>query len=278
MVSVIKRSGDREGFDPDKVKSSLLRSGAEKKVVDEVVKKVKARVYDGITTARLYRLAYRLLREYDRCSAKRFCLKEAIMRLGPTGYPFERYVARVLDELGYETEINLLLKGVKVVHEVDVCAEKDGLRYMIECKYRNMPGYTTGLKEALYTRARFCDLLEGGNKFSNPWIFCNTKITGTAIRYGEHLGMKFTSWGYPSGKNLQDMIECQSMYPVTILKSVTQKMKCELAKKDIIFAYDLLDLDKKQLSKAVGKPIEKIRPVVRELDELLGMKKGQKCR
>ena len=43
---------------------------------------------------------------------------------------------------------------------------------MIECKYHSSHGVYTGLKEALYTHARFLDLHP---KFEGEIIFCNTK-------------------------------------------------------------------------------------------------------
>ena len=54
------------------------------------------------------------------------------------------------------------MKGKCASHEIDVIADKgDSLRYMIECKYHNSQGIYTGLKEALYTHARFLDLNNG---------------------------------------------------------------------------------------------------------------------
>jgi hypothetical protein len=268
MVWVVKRSGEREDFDRGKVEHALRRSGASESLAKDVAFEVEKKAFDGITTQSLYKLAYDLLGRHDRGSATRFGLKAAIMRLGPTGYPFERYVGRLLKVHGYDTRINAILNGVCVEHEVDVVAVKDGMNYMVECKYHNQQGYSTGLKEALYTQARFQDLVEAGNDFSVPWIFCNTKITNTAIDYGRNRGMRFTSWGYPRGESLQDLIECESLYPITIFGTLTEDMRNRLLKGDIVFARDLRGMTPKALSNAVGKPMEKIRGLIEELDSI----------
>ena len=54
-----------------------------------------------------------------------------------------------------------ILRGHCVSHEIDIVASKQEKQYMIECKYHNMPGIYTCLKEVLYTYARFLDLVEG---------------------------------------------------------------------------------------------------------------------
>ncbi len=57
--------------------------------------------------------------------------------------------------------------------------EKDGKKYMIECKFHNR-GIKTHIKVAMYTHARFLDLKE---YFDAAWLICNTKCTSKAIRY-----------------------------------------------------------------------------------------------
>ena len=47
------------------------------------------------------------------------------MKLGPTGYPFEDFIAKLLQADGYETKVRQILKGECITHEIDVIAEKN---------------------------------------------------------------------------------------------------------------------------------------------------------
>src|SRR3972149_4640100 len=88
----------------------------------------------------------------------RYSIKKAISDLGPSGYPFERYFARVLEAYGYSSELNLIVEGHCVSHEVDILARKGGGLYVIECKYHNDGGKPTDVKTALYVHSRFMDI------------------------------------------------------------------------------------------------------------------------
>jgi len=190
------------------------------------------------------------------------------MRLGPTGYPFEKYIARVLAEHGYATSTNQMLAGCDVNHELDVVAEKDGKVYMVECKYHNQFGYASGLKEAMYTHARYLDLVDAGNDFECAWLATNTKITSEAIAYGLGKGMRFTAWGYPADENLQRLIEGEYMYPVTILRRVEDDIKDRLIDNGFITIMDLIEATPEVLSKSCRISSKKVRRLKAELDEI----------
>jgi hypothetical protein len=268
MVFVRKHSGELEEFKREKVKFALLRSGASEENAEDISQKVLASIHDGIHTSKVYSLAYNLLQRHDNPSAARFGLKAAIMRLGPTGFPFEKYVARVLDEQGYKTSTNNRMDGKFVTHEVDIVAERDGLRYMIECKYHNQPGFSSGLKESLYTWARFDDLVGGGNKLDNAWIITNTKITSEAVKYADGKGMLTTSWGYPEKGNLQDMIEGECMYPITLLRNVSNNIKESLSKRNIMLVKDILKMTPEEISNITRIKRKRLEPLIRELHAL----------
>lgn len=73
----------------------------------------------------------------------RYRLKEAIMRMGPAGFPFETYIGQILGHFGYTTKsIRTEIIGRCVKHEVDLILEsiQDGKKWPVECKYHNMPG------------------------------------------------------------------------------------------------------------------------------------------
>ncbi len=268
MVWVIKHSGEKERFDTKKVRYALIRSGASDELAKKIADQVKEEIYDGIPTSSVYKLAYEHLNTHDITSAHRFGLKLALMRLGPTGYPFEKYIARILSEHGFSTQTNLILAGCNVDHEIDVVAQKGDQTYMVECKYHNQFGFASGLKEAMYTYARFLDLVEAGNDFTHPWLITNTKVTLDAIAYGEGKGMKLTAWGYPERQNLQRLVEGEAMYPVTILKRVADDIKDRLINNGFITIKDLMETSPTILAKACNISPKKARKLQAELTEI----------
>ncbi|MGS0527278.1 hypothetical protein ACU8V7_21050 [Zobellia nedashkovskayae] len=44
--------------------------------------------------------------------------------MGPTGFPFERFIGALLTYSGYETKVGIVMDGICVTHEIDVVAEK----------------------------------------------------------------------------------------------------------------------------------------------------------
>ncbi|VVB54953.1 Uncharacterised protein [uncultured archaeon] len=265
MVYVTKHSGEREEFDPQKVEYALLRSGADKTLAQYITEEVKRRLYDGIKTGEIYAIAFELLSKSDTHTAARFGLKQAIMRLGPSGYTFEKFMSRVLAEYGYKTKINQTIPGRCALHEVDIVAENGKMKYMIECKYHNTQGMDTGLKEALYSFARFEDLRDAGNDFTAPWIICNTKVTTEAVKYAECKGMRVTSWGYPPQGSLQELIDGKSLYPLTMLATLTEDEKNKLANSGEVLLQDLISMDARKLAEITGVPEGKLKPLEEEI-------------
>src|SRR5690606_27233333 len=115
---IIKASGERHVFSEDKLRVSLLRSGAPMSTVNNIIEAVISKLYDGITTAEIYRLAFSMLKKKGKGTAAKYKLKNALMELGPTGFPFEQFIARVFQQMGFETQTGKLLEGKCVFHEV----------------------------------------------------------------------------------------------------------------------------------------------------------------
>lgn len=271
MAYVTKRDGRKEEFDRSKIIRTCLRAGASQEVAEKVVEEIKRRIYDGISTDKILKMVLELLKKHAYTRASRYDLKMALLRLGPAGYEFEKFVARLLREYGYSTETNVYVEGMCVTHEIDVIAEKNGERYMIECKFHNIPGIYTGLKEVMYTYARFLDVTDGYKngkndvEFSNAWIFTNTKFSWDAKRFGECKGMMLTGWRYPEGKSIENMLEKKNLYPITVLESVGE-VKDALINASYIFCRDLLKADTKDLLKIADlRTIEKIRSEARDV-------------
>jgi len=245
---VTKASGEKEEFDVEKVRRTCLRAGASKQLADKIAKEVEAKAYDGITTRKILHLALKLLEEEPE-AAMRYGLKRAIMALGPAGFPFEEFMAEVLQNYGYETKVGEIIKGKCVPHEIDITAEKEGVRYLVECKYHNAPGILTDLKVMMYTYARLLDL---GKKFNQAWLICNTKCTSEARQFARCVGVKVTSWRYPKGGSLEEMVETKRLYPITILRSVTGPIRERLFQAKVMLARNLLDHELEDLQRTTG--------------------------
>ena len=115
---------------------------------------------------------------------------------------------------------------------------------MIECKYHNFPGIYTGLKESLYTHARFLDLSE---VFNSEMLVCNTKVSDDVITYAKCIGQKLLCWRYPRDKGLENMIEEKGLYPITILGLRSKELE-SFSQNNIMLAKDLLTSNISQLS------------------------------
>ncbi len=262
---VIKESGKKERFMPEKIKRSLLKAGSSNQMADEVLKDVKSKLYDGITTRIILQYALALLKKQDPATGARYDLKRAIMNLGPTGFPFEQYFAEILRHNGYAVHVGKIIPGKLISHEVDVWARKDSKNYLVECKYHNEQGTYTDIKVALYIHSRFLDLQK---KFDIPWLATNTKFSDKVVKYAKGVGMKLTSWQYPKGESLSELIVAQKLYPTTILKSVDENTKGKLSKANIMLVLHLIDKDVRKLSKKTGIPESTMGRIVQESKEI----------
>lgn len=236
MIKVLKASGEQEPFSEEKVAASLQRAGAEKDLIKKILTHIKEELYDGIPTKKIYTHVFDLLRKEKSPLASKYNLKQAIMELGPTGYPFEKFVAGVLSVYGYKVEVGKIVEGKCTNHEIDIVAEKDGKRSMIECKYHNRPGTKSAIKTALYVYARFLDVQD---HFDQGWLVTNTKITAQARDYARCVGLQLISWNYPPEGSLRFLIEKSGLHPITALEILDRGEKRRLLERGIIFQKDL---------------------------------------
>lgn len=239
MISVIKANGIAEPFNESKVVSSIKRAHIPPQLEGDVLKRVKAKLYNNIPTSEIYGTIMDSLgssqQPYTKAS---YSLKQSLMMLGPTGYPFEDYVGKILESRGYKTVVRQVLRGKCVSHEIDVIAEKNGKRSMIEAKFHNNPGTRSDVHVALYTHARFLDLKDK-YEFDDAWIVTNTKTTTDAVAYAECIGMKTLSWSYPLEGSLRELIESAELHPVTMLTSLSSAHKLKLLQHHIVLCRDL---------------------------------------
>lgn len=228
MVNVTKASGHIEPFSEKKVKSSISRAGIPKQEEQRILNHVKEKIYDGIKTSEIYHHITEFLETHVTPHAKaKYSLKRAIMELGPTGYPFEDFVAEILKTQGYSTTVRNILIGQCITHEIDVIAQKDlpvTEKIMVEAKFHNLPGTRTNVHVSLYTKARFDDIKEK-NGLNQAWIVTNTKATTDAIDYSLCNNIKIITWSFPQQGSLRELIEASGLSPITALTTLSNNQK-----------------------------------------------------
>jgi hypothetical protein len=273
-IAVIKSSGRQEEFLVEKLAESLVRSGAVPEVALDIARQVERQISPASHTKAIFRLAKRMLRKHNAVSGMKYSLKNALSALGPSGYPFEKYVARMLKVYGYEVEVDKILEGYCVSHEVDVYGRKENEHCVIECKYHSNGGNPTDVKVALYIHARFEDIRKAFAANSDKgahlrgWLVTNTRCTTDAIKYAECAGLKIVSWRYPAKESLENIIEEKRLYPVTLLPSARKKALESLFKNDIILAQEIADMDERTFLRKSGLDPESARLIKKEADAL----------
>ncbi|MFU8842671.1 MAG: restriction endonuclease [Bacteroidales bacterium] len=272
-VLITKRSGDKVPFEKEKLVASLEQAGAGVEDIRQIAAMVLRRITEGMSTRKVYQMAYAMLRKKSQKAAGKYRLKKAIFELGPTGYPFERFVAELLRYQGYEVEVGKIVQGHCVQHEVDVIACRDNRKYMIECKFHSDPGKKSDVKVSLYIQSRFWDVEKqwkkqpgNANQFHQGWIVTNTRFTDDAMQFGKCAGLHLISWDYPEQGSLKDRIDISGFYPVTVLDSLKKNEKENLLAHDIVICRQL---NREALLKA-GIPQNRIDKVLKEAAEIIG--------
>lgn len=272
-VWVIKSTGERERFSLKKLRRSLTRSGADDETIKRIVDHIVPELHNGMRTAQIYKHAYDILKKNKYPVAIRYSLRKAVMELGPSGFPFEKFVAEVLRGKGFTARTGVILPGFCVSHEVDVLMEKDDRHIFAECKFHNQQGIKTDVKVALYVHARFLDLQRGHDekelalpKVHEGWLITNTKLTSDAIQYANCAGLTVIGWDYPEEGNLQDLILETGVHPLTFLSTLSQTDKNNLLEQGIVMCRDLKNSPAPL--KSIGFSDEQIKNVVAEVNQV----------
>lgn len=246
-IDIIKSSGEKAKFSLDKLRNSLKHSGAGHNLVEEILEKVYDELYEGISTNEIYNRAYALLKKKKSVFASKYKLKKAIYELGPTGFPFERFVGAILEYSGYSTKIDVLMDGKCVVHEIDVVAEKNGKMTIIECKFHGEEGRNCNVKIPLYIYSRYRDVESHWKTktretkiLDKGWVVTNTRFTKDAVKYGKCAGLYLLSWDHPSNDGLKDRIDRLGLYPITVSTLLTNREKQFLLSRDVVLCRQLL--------------------------------------
>jgi len=246
---VLKENGEKERFDRTKVKKAIRRSGLSPKECDEILHQLSQYTYNGISTKAIYHMVYDLIEQMRPEVSHKYNLKRALQRIGPAGYEFEDFVGTLLSLEGYDTKLRQTIEGGCLNHEIDVVAKKQNKRYMIECKFRNQPGYKCRIQTALYVYARFLDLKEGTKfgtceKYYRPWLITNAKFSQDVITYADYKEMDLLGWKYPFKNSLEVRIDRSKCYPVSVIKMGDRTLR-QLLKKKIVTVFDLPETPEK---------------------------------
>jgi hypothetical protein len=272
-MKIVKHSGAIVDFNPEKLKNSLLKSGADKFVVEDILQTIKTQLYEGINTKQIYKMAFALLKKKANFHAARYNLREAIRLLGPAGFFFEKYIARLFDSEHYETMTNLTLQGKCVTHEIDVLTRKNNQIAMVECKYHVGRDAASDVKVPMYILSRFNDLQErqhaifdGKNKISKCWIITNNRFTADAVTFAKCSGLNLLSWDYPSTNNLKTKIDNSYLYPVTCLTTLSLSEKDKLLILDVILVKELINNSDSLIK--IGLSTNRVKNVLKEASDL----------
>jgi hypothetical protein len=272
-MKVTKHSGMTADFDIEKLKRSLQRSGADGNAVENVLGQIQNQLYDGITTKKIYKLAGNLLKRIQASHAARYNLRSALQLLGPAGFFFEKFVARLFEHEGYETLINLNLDGRCVSHEVDVVIQKDQAIAMIECKFHQSNANNSDVKVPMYILSRFNDLktnthgLFSQNQLIDRCLIAtNNRFTTDAISFASCSGLELLGWDYPPNEGLKSKIDRKALYPITCLTTVSGIEKEKLLILETILVKELLE-NPSRLSQ-IGISPQRQKNIIREATSL----------
>jgi hypothetical protein len=270
---VTKASGDPEVFSFDKLERSLRNAGASQQNINHILAEIERWIFHGITTKMIYRKAFSLLQKQHLPSSIRYKLKSAILELGPSGYPFERFIGQLMKARGFSTQVGIVVDGSCVTHEMDVIATKDQTQLLMECKYSKDQGKHVSVQVPLYVRSRVNDIVQlrkSQPQFQNlnfeAWVVTNTRFSPDSIQYGTCSGLHLLGWDYPAGNGLKEMIEQLHIYPITVLSQLSMAEKQWLLEKEVVSCSQLLE--QKEWLDALPLNPRKKKAILRELAEL----------
>ena len=272
-MKIVKHSGDIVDFNPEKLKISLLKSGANSDVVNDILKSIRKELYEGIPTKKIYKMAFALLKKEANAHAARYNLRSALQLLGPSGFFFEKYIARIFQAEHFETKLNLTLQGKCVSHEIDVLIKKNNLISMVECKFHAGREAVSDVKVPMYILSRFNDLKEKEysifskkDTISKCWIVTNNRFTSDAIAFAKCSGLNLLSWNYPELNNLKTKNDFDYLYPVTCLTTLSLGEKDKLLILDVLLVKEIVN--NSECLEKIGLSPNRIKNVLKEASEL----------
>lgn len=247
QITVIKSDGARVFYDRGKLIAALKNSGVDENRSGEIALQVEKQIYDGITARKIYKIAYRLLKKRKSYrEAGRYRLKKAIFDLGPSGFPFELFVAKLFEHFGYQVKTDQVIQGKCVQHEVDVVATNEMEQVIVECKFHSDYRNKTNVQVPLYINSRFRDIKEKWeeeklymDKKVRGYVITNARFTKDAVQYAECAGLGLISWDYPVDGSLKYFTDLSALHPVTSLYTLIKSQKKALLDKGIVLCKEI---------------------------------------
>ncbi len=276
-LRIIKTTGEKQKYSPNKLKRSLRRAGASAILAEEIVTSIPL---EKIKTSQdIHAYVFNKLRAVCPPIAARYDIKTALLHLGPTGYPFEKFVGEIFRALGYRVRTNQALSGRCVAHEVDVVAENSERKVFMECKYHGQKNLRSNVQTALYVKARFDDVRhtlerDAQTKKIQGLIITNTTFSTDARKYARCVhGLGLIEWRRPRGFSLAELIERTHLHPVSALTTLSRKQKERLMQGGIVLCRDLLV--NHDVLYHIGLSKKKIARVMKEAHAVCGL--GKPC-
>lgn len=273
MMKIVKHSGTIVDFERQKLKRSLLKSGANSEVVEKVLTEIESQLYDGISTKQIYKWAFSLLKKVAHAHAARYNLRTAIQQLGPAGFYFEKFIAKLFSSEGYSTQTNLILQGKCVSHEIDVVVKKNEIISLLECKFHSTQDKVTDVKVPMYILSRFNDVrtqihsvFSENDTISECTIVTNNRFTSEAITFALCSDLNLLSWDFPKESCLRKRIDIDYLYPITCLTTISSLEKKKLLESEVLLVSELLKAS--DLLTKIGISQKRSKNIVKEATEL----------
>jgi len=273
-VLIRKATGELEPFDAEKLADSLRRSGADEEGVQEITGQIVTWLTDGVSTHAIYSRAHSLLARQKKSASARYKVKQALMELGASGYPFEHFVGELFRKQGFDVAVGQICEGCSITHEMDVIATKNKEQHLVECKHSQMQGKYVSIQTPLYVHSRVNDIVNKrrGEEAYNGltfygWVVTNTRFSNDSMQYAGYYGLKLLAWDYPAGRGIKDLIERDKIYPITVLSNLTVKNKEYLIENGVVTCGELYkSLD---LLSVIEIPVKRKNALLRELEMLV---------
>lgn len=273
LFYVTKMSGEKELFDPEKLRRSLRKAKASGELIDEILALVEKDA-SLRTTKKIYAFAHEYLTHRHPVIAARYSLKHALLELGPAGFPFEQFIAQLFRKQGFTTQTNQLISGFCIEHEIDVICSKENKRYMVECKFHAKQKLKSDVKVPLYIKARFDDVAQAWNEqeknnpqeFHQAWVVTNTKFTSIATKFAECRNIRLLSWSYPHGNALPDLVDQYGLHPITALTGLNKNQKKAFIKHNFVLCKDAEK--QRSILKKLGFSEREITKIIKEAIEV----------
>lgn len=268
--TIVKANGVPEAFSAEKLYRSLLQSGASAEDADRITARIRDTLKDNESTQDIYARAFMQLRDMARPVAARYSIKRALLELGPSGYPFEDFLAELYRARGYETTTRSIHTGACTTHEIDLVAQTANEYLLAEVKFHNSAGTKSDTKVALYVQARFDDMRASDSVRTESrqryMLITNTKCTSQAHEYAACVGLELLTWEYPEQANLRILIEQSRVHPISCLTTLSRTQKLQLMQRGVVLCKQLHDTP--ALLESFSFPPRAMRAIEQEIQEL----------